>query len=290
LVYTRETSNINIWAVDLAVNGSAKNAGSPRPLIASSRVESTPTFSPDGQQIAFQSTRSGWNEIWIADRDGSHPRQMTELKGAIAGFPRWSPDGRKIVFHSRQQSFARLFLIDLKTGRVKQAKYEAVDDFMPSWSHDGKWIYFASRRSGDIQVWEIPAEGGPATQLTKEGGWSPLESADGAFLFYTKPNGLQLWRMPLSGGKEQQILANSVCAIGSAYVPTRRGIFFVKQGNHRAGEFLAFLNFEDGQITTISQVSSPIDLGLAVSPDERLVLYSQMDQVSSDLMLVENFH
>jgi Tol biopolymer transport system component len=289
LVYTRETNNTNIWAVELPASQSDKKAGVPKLFIASSRQESTPSFSPDGQQIAFQSSRSGWQEIWIADRDGSHSHQLTELKGSAAGFPRWSPDGKKIVFHSRQQSYAQLILIDLASRRVSRPRYEAVDEFMPSWSHDGKRIYFASRRSGDIQVWQIPAAGGPATQLTKNGGWAPLESADGMFLFYTKPNAVGLWTMPVSGGGERQLLPDPVCAIGSAYAVGRKGIYFIQQANRRDRGMLAFLSLVTGQITALAELPRPIELGLTISPDETLLLYSQVDQVSSDLMLVENF-
>jgi TolB protein len=118
LVYTRPINNTNIWAIDPLLAPSAKSAKqAPRPFIASTQQEGTPSFSPDGQQIAFQSWRTGSSEIWAVDRDGSHPRQLTELKGTVAGFPRWSPDGKKIVFHSRQQSNARLFLLDVPSRR-----------------------------------------------------------------------------------------------------------------------------------------------------------------------------
>jgi eukaryotic-like serine/threonine-protein kinase len=141
LIYTRPIHSINIWAVEPPAALSAKSPKqAPRPFIASSQEERTPSFSPDGQQIAFQSTRTGFSEIWAVDRDGSHPRQLTELKGTVAGFPRWSPDGKKIVFHSRQQSNARLFILDVPSGRSMQLAYKPVNEFAPSWSHDGKWI------------------------------------------------------------------------------------------------------------------------------------------------------
>ena len=67
----------------------------------------------------------------MADRDSSHVRQVTELRGSVAGFPHWSPDGKKIVFHSRQQSYARLFLLDLSAGRPMPLSYEAINDYRP---------------------------------------------------------------------------------------------------------------------------------------------------------------
>jgi Tol biopolymer transport system component len=289
LVYTRAINNTNIWAIEPPVATSAKSANpAPKPFIASSQEEGTPSFSPDGRQIAFQSWRTGFSEIWAVDRDGSHPRQLTELKGTVAGFPRWSPDGKKIVFHSRQQSNARLFLLDVPSGRSTQLAYKPVNEFQPSWSHDGKWIYFSSARSGDSQVCKIPSEGGRPIKLTEHGGALPLESADARSLFYTKTDS-RLWEIPLSGGQEQQVMADPVDGYGHAYAPGRKGIYFIRQPRDGRGRTLSFFSFANRQITTLAEIPRPVDLGFAVSPDERLVLYSQIDHVASDLMLVENF-
>ena len=259
LLYSQRMSNTNLWAVDVpAADPIGRAKAVPRPWGASSRQNGTPSFSPDGQQVAFQSTRSGWSEIWTADRDGSHLRQLTDLKGAVAGFPYWSPDGKKIVFHSRQQSYARLFVLDLSAGRAAPLTYEAVNDFAPSWSHDGKWIYFGSRRSADIQVWKVPAEGGPVLQVTRHGGWSPLESADGQYLFYTKTDN-SIWRMPLPSGGEQPVFSEAVN--GSTYAPGRKGIYFIRQVSPGGKQSLAFLSFANGQIATLAEISPPAGIG-----------------------------
>jgi Tol biopolymer transport system component len=290
LVFTRETANANLWAI--------ATAGSPlwitpnrisKPWITSSREEATPQFSPNGEQIAFQSTRSGWSEIWIADRDGSHPRQLTNFKAAVAGFPHWSPDGTKIVFHLREQSEATLIVQDVQSGSLKRLTLGPGNDYSPSWSHDGKWIYFGSERKGGDQIWRVPAEGGPATQVTKHGGWAPTESADRRYLFYTKTKQNGIWRIPVSGGEEQKVVSN-VAGLGSAYALGKRGIYFIALPSGRIGQHLAFLNFATGQVTSLADIPRAVDLGLTISSDEQILMYSQLDHVNSDLMLVEHFH
>ena len=74
-------------------------------LIASTRSNHTPQFSPDGEKIAFESDRSGTHEIWICDRDGTNPIQLTNFGGPHVGWPRWSPDGKQIVF---EVTYARI--------------------------------------------------------------------------------------------------------------------------------------------------------------------------------------
>ncbi len=200
LVYTREISNSNVWAVDLPPPKSRSGwSSNPKPWTGTLRA-ANPQFSPDGQQIAFQSDSSGTGEIWICDRDGSRARQLTHMGAIVSGFPHWSPDGKNIVFHSRPKGFASLYVISAEGGAAHRLDAGEVDHVTSSWSHDGKWIYFTSRETGDVQVWKMPASGGPKIQVTKRGGYVPLESADGQYLYYSTTQNA-LWRVPLAGGR-----------------------------------------------------------------------------------------
>ena len=82
----------------------------------------------------------------------------------------------------------------------------------------------------------------------------------------------------------------NVAALGSAYALGKLGIYFIALPAGGLAQHLAFLNFATGQVTSLANIPRPLWLGLTVSPDERILLYSQMDQVNSDLMLVEHFH
>jgi Tol biopolymer transport system component/DNA-binding winged helix-turn-helix (wHTH) protein len=289
LAFTRETTNANLWALESAGPPLciSRNKSS-KPWITSSREESTPQFSPNGEHIAFQSTRSGWSEIWIADRDGSHLRQLTNLKAAVAGFPHWSPDGTKIVFHSRGQSQSTLFVQDVQGGGPRSLTRGVGNDYSPAWSHDGKWIYFSSERNGGDQIWRMPAEGGSATQMTAHGGWAPAESADGRYLFYTKSKENDIWRIPVAGGEEHLMVSN-VAALGTAYAIGKQGIYFIALPKAPTRQHLAFLNVATRQVKSLADVLGQINLGLTISPDEQILLYSQLDHVNSDVMLVEHF-
>jgi Tol biopolymer transport system component len=288
LVYTREISNTNVWAVDLPPPKSRSRWSSdPKPWMGTVGG-GNPQFSPDGQRVAFQSDSSGTGEIWICDRDGSHARQLTHMGAIVSGFARWSPDGKNIVFHSRPKGLASLYVISAEGGAAHRLDAGEVDDVSPSWSHDGKWIYFTSRETGEVQVWKIPASGGSRIQVTKRGGYVPLESADSQYLYYCTPQNA-LWRVPLAGGEAAEVLP-AVAALGSAYALGKKGIYFIRPTDQGSGQELAFLRLATGQISSIVTIPRSVTFGLALSPDERLILYSQRDHVGSDLMLVENFH
>ena len=96
LVYVRQQPNITTWKRQL---NSPLSAGPPERFISSTKMDSGPQFSPDGSKIAFESTRSGHNEVWMCKSDGSGLVQVTHFD-SVSGTPRWSPDGRQIVFDS----------------------------------------------------------------------------------------------------------------------------------------------------------------------------------------------
>ena len=111
LVYSHGNATWSILAADL--NGKRPAVGAD--LLTSSEQDASPHVSPDGDKIAFQSWRSGSQEIWTARIDGSDPVQLTSLT-ASAGSPFWSHDGRRIVFDARPDAFAHIYIIDANGG------------------------------------------------------------------------------------------------------------------------------------------------------------------------------
>jgi hypothetical protein len=135
----------------------------------------------------------------------------------------------------------------------------------------------------------MPATGGAATQVSERSGWCPLASKDGRFLYYVTMPGWALWAVPLSGGPERELLSD-LAGYGTSYAPATDGIYFIRSVSNGQKQELAFFHSASNHITTLAEISRPVSLGLTLSPKEDIILYSQVDRRSSDLMLVDNFH
>jgi Tol biopolymer transport system component len=284
LAYTRFIFDFNICRIELA--GSRGQASTANKFISSTRTDSDPLFSPDGQKITFLSDRSGSAEIWVCNSDGSHAAQTTSMGGPATGTPRWSPDGQHIAFDSTPDGNWDIFVVAASGGKPRRLTNQPSSEAIPSWSRDGKWIYFCLQ-SGEPQVWKVPAEGGKAVQVTRKGGLVAFESPDGKFVYYTKSEeGTEgLWRMPVAGGEETQVLDRVIAWRG--FDVTDRGIYFLTRSD---AEFsIQFFSLATTKTETIAKVERPTLGGLTVSPDGKTILYCQLDQLGSDLMLVENF-
>jgi hypothetical protein len=144
-------------------------------------------------------------------------------------------------------------------------------------------------RSGASQVWKMRTDGSGAVQVTRQGGFAALESRDGAFLYYSKgtPHGYAVWRVPVDGGEEVEMA--KVLPHWSSFAPVAQGLYFIARGKPNASASIQFLSFADGKVRTLTAIMKPVMLGFTISPDGQSLLYTQIDQQGSDLMLVENF-
>jgi Tol biopolymer transport system component/serine/threonine protein kinase len=285
MAYSQFYQDANIWEMQLGSRAARK-------IISSTQYDSSPHVSPDGRQMAFRSSRSGSNEIWIANIDGSGPRQLTSFRNTLTGTPRWSPDGRKIAFDSRPEGQPEIFVIDVDGNNLKRITNEPAEDVVPSWSRDGQRIYFASNRGGTWQVWWAPSEGGTPQRLTRSGGFAAFESLDGRYVYYAKGRSVPgLWRVKVDGSGEEAVLDRLKAGLWGYWGLTPQGILFVDRealSSSYAFHMLPYGAAEPYLVADIEKPVIPADSGMGVVPGGRSVLYSQVDQSGSDVLMLEN--
>lgn len=287
LAYTRAIKDHNIWRIE----SDAPDAlfGPPRLFITSTRTDFNPQFSPDGSRIAFESTRSGSMEIWVANSDGSTEMQLTHFGGPLTGAARWSPDSQQIVFNSRLGGQADLYVISAKGGEPRRLTDDTSNEDLPSWSSDGRWVYFHSDRNGSSQVWKMPITGEQEPiQVTHAGALAALESLDGNFVYYSKGKALgpaSLWRASTDVAKRDETQVLESLADWSTFNVVAHGIYFIPYPQAEAKSSINFLSFADGKTRRIADIEKPVSVGLGVSRDGLVILYTQVDRDDNDLML-----
>jgi Tol biopolymer transport system component len=289
LAYSQTVSDVNIWESKFAVKG--EQIISQSPLIASTRTDINPQFSPDGKKIVFCSDRSGNIEIWTSDRNGSSAMQVTSMGAAVTGTPRWSPDGTRIVYDSNKEGQFEVYVISATGGEPKRLTNDPSADGAASWSQDGRSIYFMSNRGGARHIWKVPAEGGEPVQVTRRHGWVAMESPDGKYLYFSAPPddsgrtaASGLWRVPVNGGDETLLLP-SVTFLNFALA--KGGIYFIPMAEPGVGYSVHFFSFATRRSWPVLGLGDTLSIGLALAPDGHSLLYTRTDEEKTDLMLVE---
>lgn len=285
LAYAQVHHPSSIW--QLAVAGPRKSVAAPKRLVASSRGDSGARISPDGQYIAFQSYRSGSAEVWISDRSGSNPLQLTSFGGAEVGAPSWAPDGRRVVFDVRASGGPELYVANIEGGSPKVFPTGTANAADPFWSADGQWIYFSTEPFEDI--WKAPVKGGGAVRLTRGGKdrFGPQETADGARIFFGRlvSGHEEVWSASANGGDERPVRGMPVDV---SWAPALGGMYFIQGApRHFSVNHFDFASQRVGKIADLPGLFT--QWGPSLSADGHTFLISGIEHVEGDIVLVDGF-
>ena len=292
LAYHKQTEILDTWELPgPGPSGDpAQRDTSPRPLIVSSFRDFMAHFSADGSRIAFVSTRSGYQEIWRANGDGTGQIQLTNL-GIHVGTSRWSPDGATIVFDGADQGQFDIFTIGAEGGAPGRLVSAPSNEHGPCYSPDGAWVLFMSDRTGEEQIWKVPSTGGDAIQVTRGGGYGPIVSSDGKFVFYRKraPASTEVWKVPMDGGEENVVLTDH--AGGQHHAVAGDSIYYLRNGVNGGSPRIAVRRLKTGETFDLWTLPEGKYIGggnsISVSPDESRVIFQLAETVRGDLMLVD---
>jgi len=170
----------------MAFDPVAGQAGEVRRVTDGEGKDGWPTWSADGQRLAFHSDRAGSFDIWIVNVDGSGLRRLTESP-ADDRYPAWSPDGQTIAYTSNRSGNEDVWVVDVVEALAGAADENAVNltqaperDRYPMWSPDGSRLTFNTNRDGDYEVYVMNADGSGQENISRsptstEGlaDWSP---------------------------------------------------------------------------------------------------------------------
>ena len=282
--------------------------------------ERAPRWSPDGKSLAFLSSRGDaqkGEQVWVLPREGGEATRVTSLPDGVSDYA-WAPDGRRLAviardpdpaaprngpggdtvkapspivitrFQFREDNIgwlterrARLYVVDVPTGRATLLTPGPVDAALPAWSPDGRQIAYVRKTGEDADrtfnndVYAIDADAGATPrQLTTFAGndndpeWEggpPAWSPDGRTIAYEKGGAPELFDYGM------QHLAVTAAQGGGPerFVTTPSDRIFTYPHWTRDGRSLLFL-IEDDRAVQLGRVTA------AGGPIERLVTGRQV--------------
>ena len=221
---TKAGGRYNLWVADSDGEGAQSALASPEPIIS-------PSWSPNGAQLAYVSFEARKPVIYVHDVANGRRRLLANFRGSNSA-PCWSPDGGTVVATLSRDGGSQLYAMDARGGEPKRLTQSNSIDTEPEFSPDGNLIYFVSDRGGSPQIYKMAAGGGSAERVTFSGSYniSPALSPDGRWLaFISRVNGaFKLHVQELSSGNVTALTETSADESPS-FAPNSRLIVYATQ-------------------------------------------------------------
>lgn len=228
----------------------------------------SPLISPDGKIIYFKTGFTGVNQIYRVTEDNLYPYQLTFFKEGV-GYYKLSPDGKWIAFLADKggNEQYQLFLMDAKTGRVKQLTDEQKARFgYPVWSPKSDKIYFKANienpKNFDIYKLDLKT-GNRKLIMSSDGYFGPdYVSEDGKLLLcyeYMSNTNSNLYILDLPTGRKKLITPHkgSYNYWGFAITPDNKKVFCISNNNKQGVNKLAEIDIDTSALKFIYDKDSP---------------------------------
>lgn len=143
----------------------------------------SPSWSPDGKQLAYVSFENGRSEIFIQSLDGKHRELIANYQG-INGAPAWSPDGKQMSLTLSKDGSADIYIMDLKTKALRRLTTNWAIETEAVWASNGRSLFYSSDRRGQPQIFQVFLDTGEERRVSFEGNYNanPEISPDGRYL------------------------------------------------------------------------------------------------------------
>lgn len=244
--------------------------------------------------IAFVSDRTGADQVYVMDADGSRVTQLTDNPGFDRA-PAWSPDGTSLVFNSRREPHStrpQLYTVDVTDPiSVRQVSFSETEDLRASWFPDGTAVVF--QRGGLFDgpnLFRLDVASGESTLLTDTPGRIDAAGAvspDGTTLALQSNRNLttgffpfRLFLIDLATNQVAQVAtppsdgSDDGSDDGPQWSPSGSQLVFARSGNLRLYDL-------GSGATTLLTDGGEFDIAPSWSPDGRFLVF-QSDRVEED--------
>ncbi len=140
-------------------------------LLVSNQPVLSPTWAPNGREVAYVSFETGRPAIFRHDIETGERQQITDFKG-LNSAPAWSPDGNSLALVLSKDGSPDIYVLDLASRALRRVTRHYAIETEPSWMPDGRTLLFTSDRGGKPQIYKVDIATGYTERVTYQGSWN----------------------------------------------------------------------------------------------------------------------
>lgn len=237
-----------------------------------------PAWSPDGEQIVFDSNRGGHFHIWIMRSDGGEARPLTSGSWHDS-HPSFSPDGQRIAFDSDRTGAYQVWVINRDGGKPRQITHGSNWHISLGWSPDGASLAYAENNAGQLELLVTAVDGGAdakprllsfGKKFGRQIAWSP----DGQFIAYDSfaAGNYDIWLMRRDGSDARPLTNGPKTEHFPRWNRRDSRIYYLPHGTGEGSHGLWSMR-SDGSDRRLATPSVSFAGGLDISPDGRSIVF-----------------
>ncbi len=276
LAYQEVRYNANIWNVNLETQ-----SAEPNKIISSIKYNNHPTFSPDGQLIAFASNRQGLSEIWLYSLSTKQQTRLLSLPKLNLFMPHWSDDGSHIIVSSRGKNGYRCYEIEVKSGSYHPIRSIKDAHFSCEYGNNGAIYAVTKTPEQPTKLIKLTPEGNLENLITDS--VRRIQKSGIGTLIYSLVNQQGLYSIGLDGKGNRIILNDFKHSLDDHWTVQGHYLYFPRLDNKKGIWRIDLTNGKEEFMTP--HLPSAIGLTMSVNPDHSRLLISRTDNRQIDIYL-----
>jgi len=284
--YIDREAQLSIWRS--SQNETSKISA--QPLFKNLEQTNYPSLSPNNKYLAFISTESGIDSLWIRALDSKTNSLLLQAqRNDKLTVPTWSPDNKQLVVSVLNKDSSKIMQFDLELGNVSTFK-TTNNVKMAKWSLDGQFFYWYEKINGSWHVMEKDLSSSEQKSILNQA-ISRFEITDGKNIYYQKIGTMNVHsqRLTRSTTTEQTNKAQLILQGIYSWDVHVDGIYYTRKSDNKNTKLLFKKNFSAEKLVELYPLEvMPTDAGrnLSVSENGRLSYYTKLDKYRTDVVLM----